>query len=65
MKEATLELTAAIKPVEEFDLGDIPYLARQLSVFVTGNTNNGVGRRIYSSMVTQDKDLYWFGPPGG
>ena len=65
MKEATLELTPAIEPVEEVDLGDIPYLARQLLVFVAGNTFYGVGRRILSSMVTQGKGLYWFGPPGG
>ena len=65
MKEATLELTAAIEPVEEVDLGDSPYLARQLLVFVTRNTYYVVGSRTLSSMVTQDKDLYWFGPPGG
>jgi hypothetical protein len=31
-----------------------PYLARQLSVFVTGNTY-GMGRQTYCTMVTQDK----------
>ena len=30
------------------DLGDFPYLARQLSVFVIGNNDYGVGRLILS-----------------
>ena len=36
------------------DLDDAPYLARQLSVFVIGNTIYGAGRRIDSLMVAQD-----------
>ena len=63
-KEMMVELMTAIELVEEVDLGDSPYLARQLSVFVTCN-NYGVGHRILSQMVTRDKGLYCFGPPGG
>ena len=57
-KVTALELTKAIKLVEVVDPGDSPYLARQLSVFVTGNTIYGVGRWILSRMVTRDRDLY-------
>jgi hypothetical protein len=42
--EATLNLIEAIEAVVDEDLDDGPYLARQLSVFVTGN-NNGMGRQ--------------------
>src|SRR5438128_1755954 len=36
------------------DLNNCPYLARQLSVFVTSNKIYMVGRRITSVMVAQD-----------
>src|SRR5207244_7936624 len=52
------------------DLDNNPYLARQLSVFVTGNEIYMVGHRITSLMVAQDarnetRGLDRFGPSGG
>ena len=52
------------------DLDNNPYLARQLSVFVTGNKIYMVGHRITSMMVAQDarkgrRVLDRFGPSGG
>ena len=52
------------------DLDNTPYLARQLSVFVTGNKIYMVGHRITSVMVAQDAQkgcrvLDRFGPSGG
>src|SRR6266498_6128092 len=52
------------------DLDNNPYLARQLSVFVTGNKIYMVGHRITSVMVAQDarkgrRVLDRFGPSGG
>ena len=52
------------------DLDNNPYLARRLSVFVTGNKIYMVGRRITSLMVAQDarnetRGLDRFGPSGG
>ena len=54
----------------EDDLDNSPYLARQLSVFVTGNKIYMVGCRIASMMVAQDarigtQSLDRFGPSGG
>src|SRR6266508_1257072 len=51
------------------DLDNSPYLARQLSVFVTGNKIYTVGYRITSVMVAQDarkgrRVLDRFGPSG-
>src|SRR6266542_4786570 len=54
----------------EDDLDNNPYLARQLSGFVTGNKIYTVGCRITSVMVAQDarkgrRVLDRFGPSGG
>jgi hypothetical protein len=42
---------------QQVDLGEAPYLARQLSVFFTGNTIYGAGRQIACMMVPQDVGL--------
>ena len=52
MKVIALMLIEAIEPAEM--ISTTPYLARQLSVFVTGNTIYMVGHRIAIQMVAQD-----------